>query len=233
MKKTCLVALTLIACSHVRAKDETVAEHLNDAAMHEARAENELAQYEPGDSVSRRPAASVRMDLQGIPDDLQTYNPTEEHVLRADQELVERNEHLSAAHTLEKFEDTACRGLSAGERSSCPLLASSVARVVTTKQGFQLELKPSVNAEQTYRRLNCHLAYAVASGFEAPSCPLFVKGTSLSADAHSVTFSGDSTRVAEELRAQARRVFRGEVARSPPDQTDSARPTTLRSVERW
>jgi hypothetical protein len=210
MKTTCWgPALLLLSCAHVQPKDETVAQHRNEAAIHEARAARELAQYEPGDSVSRRPAATIRMDVQGIPDDLHTYNPTEEHVLRADHEMVERNEHLSAAHTLEQFEDTACQGLSAGERSSCPLLASSVAKLVTTKTGFRLELKPSVDAAQTYRRLNCHLAYAVASGFEAPSCPLFIKGTTLSTSEHSVTFSGPTV-VAEALQAQARRVFLGE-----------------------
>jgi hypothetical protein len=202
-----VLLLCAAGCSHVRPGDATVAEHRNEAQLNEQRAQQELAAYQPGEAALRRPSAPP--NDQNIPDDLTTYNPTQDHLARADQELSERNEHLAAAHALEKFESEACAGLSVAQRSSCPLLASSVAQVEDTADGFRLVMKPAVGAEQTFKQLNCHLAYAMANGFEAPSCPLFVKGTRLSHDARSVEFKGESGAVARQLRAEARRIFRG------------------------
>lgn len=205
-----LSALVVLSCTHVRPTDETVAEHRNDAAIHEARANQELAQFDPKDTVARRPPQTPRVDQVGVPEDLQSYNPTQEHLARADREFIERNEHLSAAHALEQFEARACAGLSKAERSACPLLASSVARVDATKWGLRLNLKPSVDAAQTFARLNCHLAYATAQGFDAPSCPLFVKGTTLRRDGQSIEFVGDTLEIGRQLRTEARRIFVGQ-----------------------
>jgi hypothetical protein len=196
-------------CSHVRPGDATVAEHRSEAALHGERAEQELAAYQPGENELRRPPAPPQMNGQGIPDDLMIYNPTQDHLARADQELSERNQQLAAAHALEEFESEACAGLSVAQRSACPLLASSVSRVEDTRDGFRLVMKPTVDAEQTFKQLNCHLAYAMANGFEAPSCPLFVKGTRLTHDRRSVEFRGESSPVAVQLRAEARRIFKG------------------------
>ena len=67
---------------------------------------------------------------------------------------------------------------------------------------------PRFAGPPTFARLRCHLAYAVASGFDQPSCPLFLKGTKLSEEGgDSIIFSSESAEVAEALRAQARRVF--------------------------
>jgi hypothetical protein len=149
--------------------------------------------------------------MGGVPDDrIESYNPTDEHLTIADQQLSEANEHLKAAKKLLAFEDKACTGLTEGERSACPLLASSVARVEPTNTGFTLRFKPSVDVGQTTKLLTCHLAYAVATGFDRPSCPLFVKGTTLrAAGATGLEFIGDSATVGVALRTQARRIFTG------------------------
>jgi hypothetical protein len=111
-----------------------------------------------------------------------------------------------------KFENEACTGLSDGERSSCPLFASSVSRVQSTPKGFLMTMKPTADAPQTFQRLRCHLAYANASGFDRPSCPLFLKGTTLRrVDDSGIAFDGDSEAVAIALRATARKVFVGGV----------------------
>ncbi len=207
-----LLALTLLtlSCTHVRAKDETVAEHRNDAAVHEARAREERAQYDATE-VRRVPPRSPMMGAEiGAGAIGESYNPTSDHLAAADRELREANDHLAAAKTLITFENKACVGLSAGERSSCPLLASSVSNVKGTTRGFLMTLKPDVDAQQTYQRLACHLAYAVASGFDRPSCPLFLKGTSLSrVGADGISFVGDTEAVALDLRYSARRIFTG------------------------
>ena len=140
----------------------------------------------------------------------ESSNPTSDHLAAADREMREANDHLVAAKKLITFESEACVGLSAGERSSCPLLASSVSSVQGTKRGFLMTLKPNADPQQTYQRLACHLAYAVASGFDRPSCPLFLKGTTLArVGAGGISFVGENEAVALELRASARRVFTG------------------------
>ena len=71
-----------------------------------------------------------------------------------------------------------------------------------------LTFKEASGAAQTFPRLRCHLAFAVASGFDRPSCPLFIKGTTLRQEgADGITFSGDSPEVARALRSEARRIF--------------------------
>lgn len=207
-----LLALTLLAvsCTHVRAKDETVAQHQNEAVIHQERAREERAQYDPSD-VKRVPPRSPMMGAEiGAGAFEESYNPTSDHLAAADREMREANDHLVAAKKLLTFESQACAGLSAGERSSCPLLASSVTAVQGTKRGFLMTLKPTVDAQQTYQRLACHLAYAVASGFDRPSCPLFLKGTTLGrVGADGITFVGETEAVAFALRSSARRVFTG------------------------
>ncbi len=146
--------MLLVSCTHVRAKDETVAQHRNDAAIHQAAARAELAQYDPT-QTRRVPPRSAMVGADAVTDTLgQGYNPTREHLLKADAEMK----------------------------------------------------------EATFQRLRCHLAYAVATGFDRPSCPLFLKGTTLRrVDDSGIAFDGDSEAVAIALRATARRVFVGGV----------------------
>lgn len=214
-----LLALTLltVSCTHVRAKDETVAEHQNEAAIHQGRAREERAKFDPTEA-RRVPPRSPMMGAEiGAGAFEESYNPTSSHLAAADREMREANAHLAAAKTLTTFENEACAGLSEGERSSCPLLASSVSRVQSTKRGFVMTLKPGVDPKQTYQLLSCHLAYAVASGFDRPSCPLFLKGTTLArVGDDGIGFVGDTDAVAVALRSSARRVFTGYQAVASP-----------------
>jgi hypothetical protein len=89
--------------------------------------------------------------------------------------------------------------------------------VTPTTAGFTLTIKPTADVQQTYRRLSCHLAWAVASGFDKPSCPLFIKGTTLERDGDDgISFKGESKPVTLALQAQARRVFLGVAATPTP-----------------
>ena len=137
-----------------------------------------------------------------------SYELDEQQTRQADRELIEASAHLTAAKSLESFEESACVGLSKGERSSCPLFASSVRRVEWAQDGFRLTFKQARDASRTLPRLRCHLAYAVATGFDRPSCPLFIPGTSLRQESDDgITFAGDSAAVASALRVQARKIF--------------------------
>lgn len=185
----------------------TAAEHRNEAALHTAKAQTEREKFDP---VDRRVITRAQGDV--APEwNARIYNPTQEHLDLADRELRSASEHLRAARRLEAFEDARCADIPPLERSACPLLASSVTRVTETKAGILLELKPAVDAVDTHRRLDCHLAYAITVGFDRPSCPLFVKGMVISlvleTGKRSIAMTSDDPKVAEEIRVQARRIF--------------------------
>ena len=196
------------ACSHVQTTDMTAAEHRNEAAILKAEANEEKIRYQPED---QRVVPMAMSQLAQVPEErIETYNPSDEHLAKADADMRAANEHLAAAKKLETFEAQACQGLSVAERSSCPLLASSVAQIKHTLMGFQMVMKPGVDVDKTKAMLSCHLAYAEKTGFDRPSCPLFVKGSKISKVGETmIEFTGTNAQVAAELQTQAQRVFRG------------------------
>jgi hypothetical protein len=201
MRATMLTGLLLLGCAH----DDrmTAAEHRNEAAIHQSRAASERSQVDADEFPQR--GAMINQPLA-----FANFSPTTDHQQQADRELRLAAEDRAAAKRLEAFEDEACRGLPAAERSACPLLGSSVILVQATKEGFALTLKPFVDVADTYRRLSCHLAFARAMGFDQPTCPLFVKGTTLRrVGDHDLAFDGDSPDVRTALRRQASKIFAG------------------------
>jgi hypothetical protein len=186
----------------------TAAEHRNEAAILKAEASEEKAQFAPEE---RRVLPMAMSHLAQVPEErIETYNPSDEHLAKADADLRAANEHLAAAKKLETFEAQACQGLSVAERSACPLLASSVIQIKHTVMGFQMVMKLGVDVDKTKAMLSCHLAYAEKTGFDRPSCPLFVKGARITKVGDSIIeFTGPTTQVASSLQIQAQRVFRG------------------------
>ena len=202
------VLVSLMACSHVEPTDMTAAEHRNEAAILKAEAQNEKNQYAPRDA---RPMPMSMSVIGQVPEDrIENYNPSDEHLAKADADMRAAAEHLAAAKKLDSFEAQACQGLTVAERSSCPLLASSVSQIRHVLMGFQMVMKPGVDVEKTKQMLSCHLAYAERTGFDKPSCPLFIKGSTIHKVGDTmIEFSGPTPQVAAELQAQAARVFRG------------------------
>ncbi len=205
----CLVFVT--GCSHRGEKELTALEHRNKAAEYEAKAEAERQQYDP----SRTREAIVRSPFVDLPDSpVREYNPTATHLDTADRELRRAARHSKAAAKLEAFEDAACQQLPSRVRASCPLLASQVALVQNDKKGVLLTIKDGADAKDIEQRLQCHLAFARANGFDTPSCPLFVKGMSIKlVEPKVISLEGSSPGVARALQAQAQRIFTG--AESP------------------
>ncbi|MBK7857840.1 MAG: hypothetical protein IPJ65_04275 [Archangiaceae bacterium] len=206
-RKLLAAAVLAVSCSHSRPEEMSAAEHRAEARVHQENARREAGQYNPGLTV-QGPMAPRRYGDPAGNESLFEYNPTAKHLETADREMRRAADHLAAARSLEAFEAGACRDLAPAERSACPLLASWVTTVRDTRLGIELELKPEVDAADTHRRLDCHLAYAEAKGFERPSCPLFVKGMSIRLRNQRVlVFSGETPQVAKELQEQARRIF--------------------------
>jgi hypothetical protein len=211
-----LLGLMLASCAHAPATDLTVDEHRHEVLVHEERAQAERAQFDP--SAALRPEARGELGPSGLPG-LGWYNPTEEHLRAADRELQAANDHAVAANSLLAFEHQACKAMSAAERTSCPLFASKVSLIELVTKGFILTFQTQVDVGAMYQRLNCHLAFAEATGFDRPSCPLFMKGTSIErVNSRSIAFTGDSEEAAAALHNQARRLFLGLVAARQPDE---------------
>lgn len=201
--------LFALGCAHTKEPELTATEHRNEAAIHQAAAEAERAKFDPLD----RRTLPERNESVGNDPWTRVYNPTASHLEAADREMKEAAGHLAAARQLEAFADRHCAEIPPEQRAACPLLASSVTVVRETKYGVMLELKPAADAVDIVHRLDCHLAWAVAKGFDRPSCPLFVKGMQVAlvlGNGKSISMSSDDPAVALELRAQARRIFTGE-----------------------
>lgn len=200
-------ALWCSGCAHTRDDEMSAPEHRNEAAIHAARAGQQRGQFDPGERRAiARPHGDPTQEWNA-----RVYNPSREHLDAADREMRSAAEHLAAARRLEAFENARCAEVPRAERAACPLLASSVTRVSETQFGIMLELKPEVDAVATQLRLDCHLAYATAQGFDRPSCPLFVKGMTIALvfgdGRHFIAMSSDDPKAAEQIREQARRIF--------------------------
>jgi hypothetical protein len=208
MKRTFAALLWLAGCAHTHPEEMTADEHRAEARAHSDKAKQEQAQYQDGRTVrfpSRTPF--------GEPGDWAWYNPTEHHLNRADSELRKSAAHSAAAQALESFEDAACQQIPRAERAACPLLASWVSQIQETRTGLRLVLKGNVDSADVNRRLNCHLAYARASGFDRPSCPLFMKGMAIAVEQAGVlAVTGEDAEVARKLQVEARKIFTGEAA---------------------
>jgi hypothetical protein len=202
-----LVFCTSVSCAHTRPSEMTAAEHRAEASSHEQKAKTHQEQFQPWQTL-RIPSRGPFIDSPAEGTTL--YNPTAQHLEAADLEMRGAAAHLAAAKTLETFEDVACQEIPRAQRAACPLLASSATEVRLTTYGVQLSLKPTVDATDINRRLNCHLAYANANGFGQPSCPLFVKGVTIRLRGlNLLEFSGNQA-TGPELHRQARHLFGGE-----------------------
>lgn len=206
MKRMFFAALLAVGCAHTQPEEMTVDQHRAEAQRHTAAAKQEEAQFQSG-ATMQMPSRTPFNEGSG---DWVAYNPTEHHLDKADRELRAAAAHLASANRLETFEDAACAKIPKAERAACPLLASWVAQVQETRVGVNLVLKGTADGADIDRRLNCHLAYAHATGFDRPSCPLFVKGMTIRlAQAGVIELAGKDPDVARAIQAEARKLFTG------------------------
>jgi hypothetical protein len=215
------VAVWGSGCEHAHDGDMTASEHRRLAEEYTQQAQREHALYDPragqqqagGSPFNPNGTAPIpnRSPFGEGPDSLvKPYNPTAEHLGEADRNMRQAALESEAARRIEAFEDIACSAIPKEQRAACPLLASQVKTVTATANGVELTLRDDVNALDTARRLQCHLAYARVAGFERPSCPLFTRGLTLQMKGlHTVVFSGSTPDAAERIRASAARVFKG------------------------
>jgi hypothetical protein len=208
-------ALLVLACEHTKPDEVPAVEHRRRAEALTQAAQAEREKFDPSKTqqyAARTPFIEAPSDTDSW---FKPYNPTQAHITAADQMMERAARESAAASRLERFESVACAAIPREQRAACPLLASQVQTVRNTSDGIELVMHDSVNALETARRLNCHLAYARVNGFDKPSCPLFTGGLSIEMKGlHGISFRGETPETVAKIQEQADRVFRG--ARQTP-----------------
>jgi hypothetical protein len=189
-------------CAHTEMSAD---EHRAVAARLQQRADEERAAF---DQNATAVAVGPRSPFADEPPAMRQYNPTAVHLAEADRQNAEAFEHLKAAQKLEKYEDQACSGITAAERTACPLLAPYISAVEELSSGISLHLKPGAPAATLANQMQCHLAFAKANGFDRAPCPLFVKGVKIKFhDNRQIDVVSADATVAGEVRLEARKLF--------------------------
>ena len=74
--------------------------------------------------------------------------------------------------------------------------------------GVVLHFKSPQKTRTVGIQLRCHLAFAMANNFERTPCPLYLKGVAISVIGQTtIAFTAADPKVANALRAEARRMF--------------------------
>jgi len=199
----------LFGCTHVRPDDMSETDHRSAAAREVRSAAEDAQQYDPK-AVATEPLVGSQTAEDPGPAGDTYYNPTADHLMRAQAHLRLAHAHTAAADQLERFEDVACAKESAEQRAGCPLVTPSVERVQEAALTVRLHLKRGVDGAALVARMRCHQAFARTLAFaELPSCPLYARGLTLRlVDSGSVIeLRAENGETAAQLRAQARALF--------------------------
>ncbi|MCA9632135.1 MAG: hypothetical protein KC766_30990 [Myxococcales bacterium] len=180
----------------------SAAEHREHAAAHAEAANEHEAQYDP-DARVRRGGSPTSSEVEY---DLDTYNPTVNHLREGGKERDIAQEHEAAAEALESFTDAECSEFPPESRKVCPLLT-----VVTGEEdvpgGARLILADGVPPTAVVDHMLCHHAFAQEKGYIGmPRCPMYLKAVqiSLSPDGKSVQITSKDDATVSEIRKRAR-----------------------------
>jgi hypothetical protein len=182
----------------------TAEDHAAESVRHRQAASDEEKRYDP----SAMPMSEIRGPFaEGTTGSVVLENPTVHHLRAADSHLRAATQHDAAAKALEATEESACRGLSQGEREACPLWPALVRAAEETPRGVRLSLKSGVDGAVLESWMRCHLAHGRAHGWEG-GCPLVVPGASVVlVNAGTLEIRGDSAKSVQAIQAEARQLF--------------------------
>ena len=148
--------------------------HEVEAAKERQEAKADKALYDPGAEQLTQIGPSGPAGVEGAAGILVTVNPTSAHLADAEAHARHAKQHEQAALQLEKFEDVACQGITAGERFACPTLMSDA--MATLPNGVRLHTGPK-RLPTVLAHMRCNLAFAHAHGYgEDALCPFAIKG---------------------------------------------------------
>jgi len=205
-----IVGAALAACATTapgaKPDDMSARMHHETAERLDAKAGEHEAQYDPKAEATRtktRTAGGARSEADFITYE-QTYNPTAEHLAKAEELHDHASQHRQAAAALEAFEEDQCGDFSKKVRASCPLLGV-VKRVDSIDGGVRLLLAEKINPEVAVAHMQCHYAFGRKKGHEGmPACPLYLKDLTIvvSGD-HTVDITATDPAVTEQIRTRA------------------------------
>lgn len=188
-----------------RPDDMSAAEHTRASRLHEARAQQHEARYDPSATTTREshPAVASRAPVEATT--THTFNPTSGEHEDALDEHEEARDHAAAAQTLRQFEAVECRAFPPAEREACPLL-SGVTGIEDVEDGVRIEFASNVPVATVLARMQCHFAYARARAYEdMTSCPLYIRGVVARAGpGASIELVATDSDVVRAVRAQTR-----------------------------
>jgi len=206
-----MVALSLSAAAGCAGRQKAARSESMSAEAHEREAAKLAARARDEAEVTEREAPPPNLTANPTGDPRGYYDPVNpsvpvENRARADRLERHAQQHLAIATGMKVFEEDACRGIAAPERSACPLLGP-VAFIEDIPGGVRAHFTTKANVDAIAAEIRCHLAYARARGFQqVASCPLYVRGLAMNRSGGDDTIdlvSADPV-VAAEVRRRAR-----------------------------
>jgi hypothetical protein len=173
-RTTVLLTVGAAACSSsgksVRPDDMSAEAHRQEAAraMQEANVETKAVSAPP----------NLTLSPNGNPEGYYApVNPSGQNSdARAQRLQRHAQQHLTAAATLESFEDSECKSIPPASRAACPLLGPAVA-VEMVNRGVRVRFSETANVPRIVTQMRCHLAYARTRGFDrVTTCALYLRG---------------------------------------------------------
>jgi len=198
--------VAVASCAATVHPDEMSADdHRREAAKENAAARQEAAKVQtvtPPPNLAQTPGG----DPEGYFYPVNAYNPTDGHLLRAQQLQEHARQHQMAANELERFEQAECRDFPPATRAACPLLGP-VVDIGDIAGGVRVRFAEGTRVDAVLAHMRCHFAYAQAHGFDKDNgCPLYIRGVSIERDndPRSVDIVGPNQKVAAEIRVMSR-----------------------------
>lgn len=200
-----LLLMTGMACTHEVKPDTMSAEqHRQEASKEMAKANVEVTKSvtdpePPNLSLSNGNPAAYYYPVD-------SYNPAQEHLVRARQWEAHARQHEQAADKLETFVQDECKGFPPETRAVCPMLGP-VSDISDLSGGVRVVFTPKTRVDAVVAHMRCHLAYAQQYGFDTvSSCPLYVRGLQirLSEDKKGVELTSPKAETAALIRTRAR-----------------------------
>lgn len=181
------------------------------AGQHQAAAQKEQKAAQKEAAVAYTDAPGANPLNAGIEPELYLYpqgGVTQDHLAHAQRLQEHAREHEKAADDLEHFEDAECKGPSASQRSTCPLMGY-ISDVRDVEGGVRIRFADQSRASAAVPRMRCHDAYARAHGFaNRPDCALYIRGVDIrqTPDSQALDIVSGDPNTTAEIRKRARSI---------------------------
>lgn len=211
-----------------RPSEMSATSHEAEAKRHADQASTHSAQFDPKATEREERCRGGRARATSDTCWTSVTNPTSAHLEEAERHRKMAADHRGGSKALQDAEASACAGLDADDRDTSPFdhredIVKSEALQATAPSvkggssqrvlGASVTIKavPGLTKEYLQRLVNCHLARNASMGFamqEMASCPLSVKGASVTVESAGPSFRvdirADDSQAAVEILRRAK-----------------------------